>query len=254
MIKRRRLSNYKIKKIIHYFCVDIDATRTAELSGFNRNTINSYFLLFRKAIEYNQFLIFNKLNGTVELDESYFGARRKRGYHGKLKRGRGTQKKPVFGIIQRQDDNGKKYVFAQIVDNCRAKTLLPIIQRKVDFKATVNADSWRSYDALTTLGYNKLYRVNHGKNEFVLKDEKGATITVNGIESFWSFTKRRLAKFNGCMTNLDLHLKECEWRWIHSPPKRNQSRKNTEKYRFDLQKDLWYILNRYLNLLKSVSS
>ena len=39
------------------------------------------------------------------------------------------------------------------------------------------------------------------------------TVHINGIESFWSFTKRRLAKFNGTRANFELHLKECEWRW-----------------------------------------
>ncbi|MCB1329858.1 MAG: IS1595 family transposase, partial [Maritimibacter sp.] len=37
-------------------------------------------------------------------------------------------------------------------------------------------------------------------------------VHINGIESFWSFTKRRLAKFNGTRANFELHLKECEWR------------------------------------------
>ncbi|MDE4949189.1 IS1595 family transposase, partial [Francisella tularensis subsp. holarctica] len=37
---------------------------------------------------------------------------------------------------------------------------------------------------------------------------------VNVIESFWSFSKRRLAKFNGlCDDKFVLHLKECEFRW-----------------------------------------
>ena len=34
----------------------------------------------------------NQLYGSIEVDESYFGAKRQRGYHGKLKRGRGTLK------------------------------------------------------------------------------------------------------------------------------------------------------------------
>ena len=39
---------------------------------------------------------------------------------------------------------------------------------------------------------------------------------VNGIENFWSFAKRRLAKFNGCSSDaFVLHLKECEWRYNH---------------------------------------
>ena len=36
---------------------------------------------------------------------------------------------------------------------------------------------------------------------------------INGIEAFWSFTKRRLAKFNGVRSTFSLHLKECEWRY-----------------------------------------
>jgi len=41
-------------------------------------------------------------------------------------------------------------------------------------------------------------------------------VHVNGIESFWSFTKRRLAKFNGTKVNFEIHLKESEWRWKKS--------------------------------------
>ena len=33
-------------------------------------------------------------------------------------------------------------------------------------------------------------------------------VHIHGIESFWSFTKRRLAKFNGVTKNFNLHLKE----------------------------------------------
>lgn len=246
------MSTYNVKKIMHHFCLDLDATKTAQLLPFNRNTINSYFMLFREAIEFHQIITFKRLGGTVELDESYFGARRKRGFHGKLKRGRGTQKIPIFGIIQRQDENGKKYVFTQVVNNAQAKTLLPIITKKVDLKATINADSWKSYDGLVALGYDKMFRVNHGKNEFVLKGEEGAVVTVNGIESFWSFTKRRLAKFNGYMINLSMHLKESEWRWIHSPPDKSQSKKDMQSYLLDLETDLWQIVKSYRQFMRKL--
>jgi len=57
-------------------------------------------------------------------------------------------------------------------------------------------------------GYDH-YRVHHSKNEFV----RGKS-HVNGIESFWSFAKRRLSKFNGIAPEkFNLHLKECEFRW-----------------------------------------
>jgi len=213
MIKYSKLSNYQLKKIIKCFCIDIDATKTSSLLTLNRHTINKYFLLFRKVIYLYRIIELDKIMGDVELDESYFGARRIRGFHGKLKRGRGTQKQPVFGIFKRDNMLGKEIVYTEIVPDCKKKTLQGIIKGKIDIVSSITTDGWRGYDGLVDVGYNKHFRVNHGKNEFALKGEDGATITVNGIESFWSFTKRRLAKFNGCKKNFELHLKECEWRW-----------------------------------------
>ena len=213
MIKYSKLSNYKIKQIMTHFCIDVDATKTSQLLGLNRHTINRYFLLFRKAIYLYQSFELNTMIGDVELDESYFGARRIRGFHGKLKRGRGTMKQPVFGIFKRDNLQGREVVYTEIVPDCKKKTLQAIIKGKVDLASTIHTDGWRGYDGLVDVGYNKHFRVNHSKDEFALKGEDGATITVNGIESFWSFTKRRLAKFNGSKKYFQLHLKECEWRW-----------------------------------------
>ena len=70
------------------------------------------------------------MSGEIEVDESYFGARRVRG-----KRGRGAGKKtPVFGMLKR---NG--CVYTQIVKHCSAKELLPRTLQsleKVKFTAT----------------------------------------------------------------------------------------------------------------------
>lgn len=96
-----KLSIYKLKKIIKYFCIDIDATKTALLLGINRNTINRWFAIFRQEIYECQTNQKRLLYGEIGLDESYFGAKRQRGFHGKLKRGRGTLKQPVFGIFER---------------------------------------------------------------------------------------------------------------------------------------------------------
>lgn len=38
MIKYAKISDYKIKKIVKHFCVDIEASKTSELTGINRNT------------------------------------------------------------------------------------------------------------------------------------------------------------------------------------------------------------------------
>ena len=203
-LNKAKISSYKIKKIIECFCLDLNATQTSKLLKLNRKTVNGYYMAFRCAIALNQHAEFEKFVGMVELDESYFGARRKRGFHGKLKRGRGTMKQPVFGIFER---NGR--VYTEIIPDCKKRTLQPVILGKVDKDTVIYSDGWRGYNGLVSVGYDKHYRVNHGENEFA----RDKHIHINGIESFWSFTKRRLARFNGVKRYFYLHLKECEWRW-----------------------------------------
>jgi transposase len=202
----RQLSTYKVKKIISCFCLDLTATQTSLLLGINRNTINKYFNKFRQLIYKHQMLKMKKFVGEVEIDESYFGPRRIKGKS--TKRGRGTHKQPVFGIYER---NGR--VYTEIIPDCERKTLRAIITGRIDLESTIYSDSWSGYSGLVDVGYDKHFRINHKKDEF--SNRKG--IHINGIEAFWSYTKRRLTKFNGVKKNFHLHLKECEWRWNKSP-------------------------------------
>ena len=208
MLKHLRISNFKFQKVLWHFCLDINATKTAWLLEINRNTINRLFNLFRNKIYQYQIHEFKKFIGEVEIDESYFGAKRIRGIATKRKRGRGTFKQPVFGVFLR---NG--HVYTEIVPDCTKKTLQAIIRGRVDPQSVIYSDKWRGYDGLVDVGYDKHYRVNHGKNQFV----KRKRIHINGIEAFWSFTKRRLTQFNGVKINFALHLKESEWRYKKSP-------------------------------------
>ena len=89
-----KLSVYKLKKIIKCFCIDIDATRTALLLELNRNTIHHWFGIFKQEIYEYQTNQKRLLYGAIEVDESYFGAKRQRGFHSKLKPGCGTLKQP----------------------------------------------------------------------------------------------------------------------------------------------------------------
>ena len=179
--------------------MDLTATATSELLKLNRKTVNNYFTEFRELILEDSIQKHQKELGIFELDESYFGAKRVRG-----KRGRGAAgKTPVFGVLKRK---GK--VFVSIVPRCSREELLPIIQGKILEGSTIHTDGWKAYDGLILNGYTH-YRVFHHENEFV----RGKS-HVNGIESFWSFAKRRLAKFNGLTDEkFILHLKECECRF-----------------------------------------
>ena len=179
--------------------MDLTATATSELLKLNRKTVNNYFTEFRELILEDSIQKHQKELGIFELDESYFGAKRVRG-----KQGRGAAgKTPVFGVLKRE---GK--VFVSIVPRCSREELLPIIQGKILEGSTIHTDGWKAYDGLILNGYTH-YRVFHHENEFV----RGKS-HVNGIESFWSFAKRRLAKFNGLTDEkFILHLKECECRF-----------------------------------------
>jgi transposase-like protein len=202
MFQNSKLSRYKIGKIIECFCIDVDATKTALLLKLNRKTVNRYFLAFRTLIHAYQLSQKEQIVGVVEVDESFFGPARVRGRPGPRKRGRGTLKQPVFGIYEREGS-----VYTELVTDCSAKTLQAIIRGKVSPESVVHSDGWRGYDGLVDVGFDKHFRINKTKH-FANK-----SVHINGIEAFWSFTKRRLSKFNGVKCNFELHLKECEWRY-----------------------------------------
>ena len=130
---------------------------------------------------------------------------------------------PVFGILKRGGE-----VYLTIVKNCSKAQLLPILKGKVLDGARVYSDEWRPCGGLV---YNyDHYRVYHSKDEFA----RGKNY-INGIESFWSWAKRRLTKFNGISKEyFYLHLKECEFRFNYSKDNLydillNKLRKNSPK-------------------------
>jgi transposase len=200
-LKLTHISERKFRAILKLFCLDIPASKTAKLTNVNRNTVNRLYNLLREYVIKMGLSEQEKFTGEVEVDESYFGPRRVRG-----KRGRGAKGKiPVVGLLKRR---GK--VFTKIVRNCSRGELMPVIKGRVVEDSLVYTDGWKSYDGLILSGY-KHKRVFHSKDEFV----RGKS-HVNGIESFWSYAKRRIAKFNGLRNDkFLLHLKESEYRWNH---------------------------------------
>lgn len=196
-----KISKAKIREIVRYFAVDLQATQISQLTGINRNTINRYLTIIRQLIAQSCEME-SPFQGEIEVDESFFGARRVRG-----RRGRGALGKTiVFGVYKR---NGK--VYTEIVPDCSRATLHAVIRGKVNFKSTIHSDKWRAYDGLVDLGYRRHYRVNHGANVFATKKTH-----INGIENFWGLAKVRLSKFRGMQkSTFYLHLKECEFRFNH---------------------------------------
>lgn len=199
--RRSKLSEAKVRQILRYFAMDLTATDCAELSGVSVRSINTIYLRLRKRMA-EQCEKVSPLGGELEADESYFGPRRVRGL-----RGRGAGRKTVvFGLLKRGDN-----VYTEIVLDATKRTLQAIIRGKADIASIIHTDRWRGYDGLVDVGFDKHLRVNHGNNEFAR-----GSVHVNGIESFWSYAKRRLVQFNGVPRHtFYLHLKETEFRFNH---------------------------------------
>jgi transposase len=198
---RSKISEAKFRQILRYFAMDLTATDCAELSGISVRSVNSIYLRIRRRLaQYCEQV--SPLGGELEADESYFGPRRVRGLRG---RGAG-QKTVVFGLLKRGSN-----VYTEIVPNASKRILQAIIRGKADVASVIHTDRWRGYDGLVDVGFDKHLRVNHGKNEFARGNAH-----VNGIESFWSYAKRRLVQFNGVPRHtFYLHLKETEFRFNH---------------------------------------
>jgi transposase len=200
-MKYSKVSDYRIKKILSCFGEELTATQTAKLLKLNRHTIDRYFRIFRERIVEYQEQNLKKLTGNIEIDESYFGSR-----HRGDKRGRSTETKiPVIGLLKR---NG--VVYTKVIPNVSRNAIMSIIKELVNkSKSNIYTDQWASYDGLVFSGY-KHHRINHSK-EFA-RDHNH----INGIESFWSFVKRKMRKHNGIPRHLFyLYLKESEFRFNH---------------------------------------
>lgn len=198
---RSRISEHQFRHIVRLFAVDLDASQIARLTGLSRNAINRYLKAIRQRLaDYCDAQ--SPFSGEVEVDESFFGARRIKG-----KRGRGAFGKTiVFGIFQR---NG--HVYTEIVPNCSKATLQAVIRGRVKLESVIYSDGWRGYNGLVDVGFGKHLRIDHGQDEFA----KGRT-HINGIEGFWGYAKTRLVRFRGmCPATFNLHLKECEFRFNH---------------------------------------
>jgi transposase len=201
-IKNAHISEAKFREILRLFGADLTATQISELAKVERKTVGRILQLLRCRIaEFAEAESYFSA-GEIEVDESYFGARRIRG-----KRGRGAfGKTKVFGMKKRDDK-----VYTQIVANCSAAELVPIIKKLAPNDSTIYSDEWKAYDGLVNEGYRKHYRVKHSNDVFA-----NGRAHVNGIENFWGVAKSRLTKLRGVRKDkFYLHLKETEWRFNH---------------------------------------
>lgn len=213
-----KIAAVKRNKLIKCFAMDMDATKAAELAKVNRNTANLWYRHLREMI-YQECRRAPRLFGELEMDQAEFGGRgRKRmiqhlkhlakklphsEYMRVAKEIRKEHKVMVFGVVQRRG-----LVYVEVIQKADKRTLMPLVRLVAEPGSTIYTDKWRGFNDLGLDGYTHK-SVNHSE-EYVAQDGSH----INGIEAFWSFAKRRLTKFNGiARTTLQLHIKECEFRY-----------------------------------------
>jgi len=132
-----------------------------------------------------------ELHGIVEMDEAYIGGKPRKSYSkdksepnlSKItsKRGRGTKKTPIVGIVGRGDK-----IVLKVVEKLTSRNLIAMMRDFVNTSdALVVTDEFRSYNKFDDIVNH--YTIKHSKKQFV----KGLMHT-NTIEGFWSIVKNSI--------------------------------------------------------------
>ena len=122
----------------------------------------------------------NLLTGLVEMDETYIGGKPRKGSGQINKRGRGTRKTPVVGIMER---GGRVTASPAKNGQLTTKNLADLVRRSVDTNnATLITDEFSGYIGIRRILPHEI--VDHSK--WYVDGYKH----TNTIESFWALLKR----------------------------------------------------------------
>lgn len=113
-----------------------------------------------------------QLDGTVEMDETYIGGRRRMSQ-------KFSNKSVVVGAVERQGQ-----VVAKVTQDASSTTLQKLLREHVSIGTRLYTDDWRGYTRANALGYNHT-SINHSAQVYVQGD-----VHTNTIEGFWSQLKR----------------------------------------------------------------
>ena len=120
-----------------------------------------------------------KMDGTVEVDETYVGGKNENRPIGVRFRSDPTKKTPVIALVKREGD-----VRAFPIKNATASTLRASIIEHVEKKARIITDDWQAYKPVGK-EFGKHETVNHSALEYVRGD-----VFTNTAESYFSLLKR----------------------------------------------------------------
>jgi transposase len=196
-INHGRLTCIQWLSLIKLFELELSVSKMSEQINLSYNTVYNAVQTIRYSIIVHAEDFQDLLDSEIELDERYFGRRRKG------KRGRGTAGKvPEFDILER---NGQ--VRVTVVPNVTAETLTNSTVKTARGGNISYSDKFESYDILMSCGCHHL-KICHGK---LFSSDK---VYINRLEGFWSWAKERLIKHHGVSKkHFPLYLKELEFRY-----------------------------------------
>ena len=145
--------------------------------------------------------------GIVEMDETYIGGRPRKGNKprstGKSKRGRGTNKMPVIGAVER---DGR--AVARPSDNVSQFTLRSFIKEQVDPRATLVTDNFSGYWGVSE------FHESHLVVDHTVEYVSGIAHT-NSVECLWSQVKRAWygQHHHYSRTHAAMYIAEAVYKW-----------------------------------------
>jgi len=145
-------------------------------------------------------------NRRVEMDESYFGAKKVRGG----KRGRPSPDNPnkvaVVGMVQRKGE-----VRAVVAADVKADTLIGLAKEYILPKSLVFTDDFSAYQGFGARGYQHR-RINHSEGVYVVGDTHKQT-----IDGFWALVKNGIRGVYHSVGKhyLQTYLDEFSFRYNH---------------------------------------
>jgi transposase-like protein len=162
----------------------------------------------REAMKSGKLAPFGQGGGIVEVDETFIGRDKNMKAKG-VKKGRGFHhKNKILSLVDRSTGQAQSFV----VDDVKAKTLLPILQDKIAPEARVMTDEAHQYNSL------KKHFAQHGftthmKGEYVSRENP--TVHTNTIEGFFSVFKRGMkGVYQHCAHNhLSRYITEFDFRY-----------------------------------------
>jgi transposase-like protein len=146
-----------------------------------------------------------KLTGTVEVDEVYIGGRPR--YRGMGKRGRGTEKVPVLGMVQRGGD-----VRFRMMERITADRVGEVIAENADLTCRVITDEAQFYKGVGRAFAGGHESVKHSAKEYV---RRGTDVHSNTVEGVFSLIQRGvMGTFHSVSRkHMPNYLNEFQFRW-----------------------------------------